>query len=49
MEKSGHVQLIAELADEYGLVEADGRQPSIDDFTREVRERIDRIEEALDW
>ena len=43
MEKSGHVQLIAELADEYGLVEADGRQPRIDDFTRELRERIDRI------
>ena len=49
MAKSGHVQLIAELADEYGLVEADGRQPRIDDFTRELRERLDRIEAALDW
>jgi dehydrogenase/reductase SDR family protein 1 len=49
MGKSGHVQLIAELADEYGLVETDGRKPSVDDFTRELRERIDRIEAALDW
>jgi len=49
MDKSGHVQLIAELADAYGLVEANGRKPRIDDFTRELRERIDRIEGALDW
>ena len=49
MAKSGHVQLIAELADEYGLVETDGRRPRIDDFTRELRERLDRIEAALDW
>ena len=49
MEKSGHVQLIAELAEEYGLTEADGRQPRIDDFTRELRGRLDGIEEALDW
>ena len=49
MEKSGHIQLIAELAEEYGLAEADGTQPRIDDFTRELRERIDRIEAALDW
>jgi dehydrogenase/reductase SDR family protein 1 len=49
MEKSGHVQLIAELADEYGLTEADGRIPRIDEFTRELREKIDCIEGALDW
>jgi NAD(P)-dependent dehydrogenase (short-subunit alcohol dehydrogenase family) len=49
MAKSGHVQLIAELADEYGLVEADGRKPRIDDFTMELRERINRIEASLDW
>jgi len=49
MRKSGHVQLIAELAQEYGLVDADGRMPRIDDFTRELRGRIDRIEAALAW
>ena len=49
MEKSGHVQLIAELADEYGLAEADGRKPRIDDFTRELREKINQIEGALGW
>jgi hypothetical protein len=49
MEKSGHVQLIAELADEYGLTEADGRKPRIDEFTRELREKVDCIEDALDW
>jgi dehydrogenase/reductase SDR family protein 1 len=49
MDKSGHILLIAELSDEYGLTEADGRKPRIDDFTRELRERIDRIEGALDW
>ncbi len=49
MEKSGHVQLIAELADEYDLVDANGRKPRIDDFTRELRDQIDRIEAALGW
>ena len=49
MEKSGHVQLIAELAEEYDLVDADGRKPRIDDFTRELRDKIDRIEAALGW
>lgn len=49
MEKSGHVQLIAELADEYDLVDANGRKPRIDDFTRELRDKIDRIEAALGW
>lgn len=49
MEKSGHVQLIAELADEYDLVDANGRKPKIDDFTRELRDKIDRIEAALGW
>ncbi len=49
MEKSGHIQLIAELADEYGLSEADGRKPQIDDFTRELRDQIDRIEGAIGW
>jgi dehydrogenase/reductase SDR family protein 1 len=49
MEKSGHIQLIAELADEYGLSEADGRKPRIDDFTRELRDQIDRIEGAIGW
>ena len=49
MEKSGHIQLIAELADEYGLVEADGKKPRVDDFSRELREKIDRIEACLDW
>lgn len=49
MEKSGHVQLIAELADEYGLAETDGRRPRIDDFTRELRSQIDRIEGAIGW
>jgi len=45
----GHVQLIAELADEYDLVDANGRKPRIDDFTRELRDKIDRIEAALGW
>ena len=36
-------------ADEYGLVETDARRPRIDDFTRELRERLDRIEAGLDW
>lgn len=49
MQKSGHVQLIAELADEYGLTEADGRKPRVDDFTRELRAQVDRIEAALGW
>jgi dehydrogenase/reductase SDR family protein 1 len=49
MEKSGHIQLIAELADEYGLSEADGRKPRIDGFTRELRDQIDRIEGAIGW
>ena len=49
MDRSGHVQLIAELAVEYGLTEADGKAPRIDDFTRELREKIDRIEGALGW
>jgi dehydrogenase/reductase SDR family protein 1 len=49
MEKSGHVQLIAELAAEYDLVDADGRKPRIDDFSRELRDKIDRIEAALGW
>ena len=49
MDKSGHVQLIAELADEYELVEADGRKPRIDDFTRELRQQINQIEGALGW
>ena len=49
MQKSGHVQLIAELADEYDLVDADGRKPRIDAFTRELRDKIDRIEGALGW
>ena len=49
MEKSGHIQLIAELADAYGLVEADGKKPRIDDFSRELREKINRIEACLDW
>lgn len=49
MEKSGHVQLIAELAENYGLLETDGRKPRVDDFTRELRDKIDRIEAALDW
>ncbi len=49
MEKSGHIQLIAELADEYDLLDADGRKPRIDDFTRELRDQIDRIEAALGW
>lgn len=49
MEKSGHVQLIAELANEYDLIELDGRKPRIDDFTRELRDKIDRIEATLDW
>jgi NAD(P)-dependent dehydrogenase (short-subunit alcohol dehydrogenase family) len=49
MDKSGHVQLIAELADEYGLVEVDGRKPRIDNFTLKLRERINRIEQSLDW
>ena len=49
MEKSGHVQLIAELAEEYELVDADGREPRIDDFSRELRDKLDRIEAALGW
>jgi dehydrogenase/reductase SDR family protein 1 len=49
MEKSGHIQLIAELADEYGLIEMDGQKPRIDDFTRELRDQIDRIEGAIGW
>jgi NAD(P)-dependent dehydrogenase (short-subunit alcohol dehydrogenase family) len=49
MEKSGHVQLIAELADEYDLVDADGRKPRIDEFTRELRDKVDCIEDALGW
>jgi dehydrogenase/reductase SDR family protein 1 len=49
MEKSGHVQLIAELAEEYDLIDADGRKPRIDDFSRELRDKIDRIEAALGW
>jgi dehydrogenase/reductase SDR family protein 1 len=49
MAKSGRIQLMAELADHYGLVEADGRKPRVDDFSRELRERIDRIEAALGW
>ncbi len=49
MEKSGHVQLIAELAEEYDLVDADGGKPRIDDFTRELRDKIDRIEAVLGW
>jgi dehydrogenase/reductase SDR family protein 1 len=49
MEKSGHVQLIAELAAEYDLVDADGRKPRVDDFSRELRDKIDRIEAALGW
>ena len=49
MEKSGHVQLIAELAEEYDLADADGRKPRIDDFTRELRDRLERIEAALGW
>ncbi len=49
MEKSGHVRLIAELAEEYDLIDADGRKPRIDDFTRELRDKIDRIEAALGW
>ncbi len=49
MEKSGHVQLIAELAEEYGLVDAGGRVPAVDDFTRELRRKLDRIEPALGW
>jgi len=49
MEKSGHVQLIAELAAEYGLTEADGRKPRVDDFTRELRRKLDLIEPALGW
>ena len=48
-EKSGHVQLIAELAEEYELVDADGREPRIDDFSRELRDKLDRIEAALGW
>jgi len=48
-EKSGHVQLIAELADEYGLSEQDGKRPRIDDFTRQLRQRLDQIEAQLDW
>jgi hypothetical protein len=27
MERSGHVLIIAELAEEFGIQEADGRQP----------------------
>ena len=44
MEKSGHVQLIAELAVDYGLVDAEGRRPRIDAFTRELarEDRPDR-------
>ncbi|MDH3379109.1 MAG: SDR family oxidoreductase, partial [Gammaproteobacteria bacterium] len=49
MEKSGHIQLIAELADEYNLLDADGRKPRVDAFTRELREKIDCIEAVLDW
>ncbi|MEQ8667063.1 MAG: SDR family NAD(P)-dependent oxidoreductase [Rhodospirillales bacterium] len=47
--KSGHVQLIAELIDEYGLLKDDGSKPKIDAFTRELRQRLDRIEAQLDW
>ncbi len=49
MAKSGHVQLIAELAEEYDLREADGKKPRIDDFSRELRDQIDRIEAAIGW
>lgn len=48
-EKSGHVQLIAELAGEYGLVESDGKKPRIDAFTRELRDMLTRIEGGLGW
>jgi len=48
MEKSGRIQLIAELANEYNLIDANGRKPNIDDFTLELRDKVDRIEAALD-
>lgn len=47
MERSGHIQFIGELAEEYALKEKDGSDVKNDDFTKECRTRINKIEDLI--
>jgi NAD(P)-dependent dehydrogenase (short-subunit alcohol dehydrogenase family) len=49
MNRSGHIQLIGELAEEFALKNENGRDVKSDDYTKECRVRVDKIEDMIGW